>query len=111
MKQYLAWVQASSQWSITNKVEIKVFNKQSVISGWETQGFLKKYLPIDTLSNQTSRSQYLLDVSQPVGSLQFAKPAVHIVRLVITSFHEFDEAFLQNIKPVGKGKCYGKHKH
>lgn len=43
--------------------------------------------PVDALSSQAGSGQDLLDVSQPVGSLQFAQPAVHVMRLVIAGLH------------------------
>lgn len=36
----------------------------------------------------------------PVGRLQFAKPAVHAVRVVITRLHQLDQALLKNVGPV-----------
>lgn len=67
-------------------------------------------LPVNALSSQTSCSQQLLDVSEPVGSFQFTEPAVHVVWLVIASLHQLDEALLQDIKPLGTGKYCWKHK-
>lgn len=67
-------------------------------------------LPVNALSSQTSCSQQLLDVSEPVGSFQFTEPAVHVVWLVIASLHQLDEALLQDIKPLGEGKHCWKHK-
>lgn len=61
-------------------------------------------LPVNALSSQTSCSQQLLDVSEPVGSFQFTEPAVHVVGLVIASLHQLDEALLQDMKPLGKWK-------
>lgn len=67
-------------------------------SSKDTQGAL----PVNTLSSQASCGQNLLDMGQPVGSLQLAQPAVHIMRLIITGLHKLDETFLQNIVPIAE---------
>lgn len=64
-KQYLAWVQGSSWWQLlVFKVETGVFNKQSVLSEWETQRFLKIYLSIHWAARQAAVNISLMWVSQ-----------------------------------------------
>lgn len=55
-----------------------------------TDAAQRQCAPVDALRCQAGGGQDLLDVAQPVGGFQLAKPPVHVVRLVITGFHEFD---------------------
>lgn len=47
-------------------------------------------LPVNALGRQAGSGQNLLDVCQPVGGFQLAKPSIHVVGLFITCFHELD---------------------
>lgn len=38
----------------------------------------------------------------PAGGLEFAQPAVHVVRLVAACLHKLDQALLEEIKPEEK---------